>query len=137
MTLIVICARETCSIKKKNNGKLSVFKNDYFCNMLKVFRKNHIKMDDIKIDIGVAYKITDIIKKKRLKLFDYVVRKYNIYDKRGHKTTSACRLKKAGRNGGLVLTTMNFREFIQIKNDWMNENNCCNLKKRCVFFFNK
>ena len=57
----------------KEEEKLSVFENECLRTIVEVSHMNHIRMDDTKSDIGRQYKITDIIKKKRLKWFDDVV----------------------------------------------------------------
>ena len=68
---------ETWSWKEEDNEKQRAFENDGLRTIVGVFRMNHINMDDIRSDLGIANAISDIIKKKRLKGFGYVLYKNN------------------------------------------------------------
>ena len=58
---------ESWSLKEEDNRKLSEFENNCLRTMLEIYRTNYIKMHDIKSDIGIPSKRTDIIEKKALK----------------------------------------------------------------------
>ena len=53
---------------EKNNRKLSITENYCLRTIVGVFHINHIKMDNIKSDLGMLNKITDIIKKKKIEV---------------------------------------------------------------------
>ena len=56
---------------------------------------NHIKIDDVRGDIRIPNKITDIIKKKRLKWFCHMVYKNNVSNGIGiNFTNKRCKVWK-------------------------------------------
>ena len=67
-------------------SKQNIFENHCLGTIVGISHMNHIKMDDIRSDLGIPNKIIDIIKKKRLKWFSHIVHKDNaIYISLSHK----------------------------------------------------
>ena len=60
------------------NKKLSVYENGCLRTMVGISYINHIKMVDMRSDLGMLNKITDIIKKKKLKWFGNGIHEDNV-----------------------------------------------------------
>ena len=60
---------------------MSVFQNDCLKTIMGFSYMNHIKRNDIRSDLGIPTKINDIMKKKRLKRFDHIVKGVHAFPK--------------------------------------------------------
>ena len=93
---VLVYASETWTLKETDKKKLLVFEMRYYRRILRINWKNIIRNKDIRKTIAREETIIDTMKKRKLRLFEYICR---MHDNRLIKNTISAKIDGKPRRG--------------------------------------